>query len=219
MPATTQRRRPTRLPPTPTEQTYGPLQAGFTHFSRELFANALPHCLITLRANGRAAGYFARDRFAALDGEARTDEIAMNAQLFRVRPARETASTLVHEMAHLWQAHFGKPPRKGYHDRQWATKMIEVGLMPSDTGAPGGRNVGYRMTHYILDDGAFAASFARFAATGQTLSWGDAAQLGAMQPPRQTRVKFVCPACGDACWGKETLDLSCNGCRRRLVLA
>src|SRR5689334_17792613 len=29
------------------------------------------------------------------------------------------------------------PPREGYHDRQWAAKMKEVGLQPTDTGKPG----------------------------------------------------------------------------------
>ncbi len=33
--------------------------------------------------------------------------------------------------------------------------MERVGLMPSDTGQPGGRKVGQSMTHYIITGGAF----------------------------------------------------------------
>jgi hypothetical protein len=204
---------------TPTDQTYGPLQSAFVHFNRELFGGSLPHCLITLQRKANTKGYYSRERFAAIDGDERTDEIAMNPQHFRIRPARDTASTLVHEMAHLWQFHHGTPRRAGYHDKQWAAKMTEIGLMPSTTGAPGGKTTGYRVTHYILDDGAFAASYRRFEATGQTLGWGDAAELGQEQKPRQTRMKFVCPTCGDAAWGKASLDLTCNPCGVRLELA
>jgi Zn-dependent peptidase ImmA (M78 family) len=31
--------------------------------------------------------------------------------------------TLAHEMAHVWQKTHGTPPRRFYHDRQWAAKM------------------------------------------------------------------------------------------------
>jgi hypothetical protein len=43
-------------------------------------------------------------------------------------------STLVHEMVHVWQETYGNPSRRGYHNRQWAEKMREVGLQPSSTG-------------------------------------------------------------------------------------
>ncbi len=33
--------------------------------------------------------------------------------------------------------------------------MERVGLMPSDTGEPGGRKVGQSMTHYIIAGGPF----------------------------------------------------------------
>ena len=46
----------------------------------------------------------------------------------------------MHEMAHLEQHHFGKPSRAGYHNKQWAGMMKAVGLIRSDTGAPGGQN-------------------------------------------------------------------------------
>ena len=37
-------------------------------------------------------------------------------------------------MTHHWQQCFGSPSRNGYHNMQWARKMVEVGLMPSATG-------------------------------------------------------------------------------------
>jgi hypothetical protein len=37
--------------------------------------------------------------------------------------------------------------------------MERIGLMPSATGAPGGRRTGQRMTHYIIRGGLFDRAF------------------------------------------------------------
>ena len=57
----------------------------------------------------------------------------------------QTYRTLVHEMVHLEQQHFGEPSRNGYHNRQWAEWMQRIGLHPSDTGAVGGKRTGQRV--------------------------------------------------------------------------
>lgn len=79
----------------------------------------------------------------------------MNPVYFSIRTIKATLSTLVHEMVHQWQFHFGEHGRRGYHNKQWAARMERVGLMPSDTGEPGGRKVGQSMTHYIIAGGLF----------------------------------------------------------------
>ena len=52
--------------------------------------------------------------------------------------AKALLCNLAHEMCHVWQQTRAKAPRRGYHDRQWAGKMREVGLQPSSTGEEGG---------------------------------------------------------------------------------
>ena len=52
-------------------------------------------------------------------------------------------------MVHLWQHHRGTPGRGRYHNQEWAEKMIEIGLMPTDTGKPGGRITGDHMADPI----------------------------------------------------------------------
>ena len=99
-----------------------------THFNRELFGGLLCDCMITLpRRNRRTLGYFWAQRFVEIGGTDRTDEIALNPQHFLHQPMRETLSTLVHEMVHLWQQHHGKSGRGRYHNREWAEKMKQVG--------------------------------------------------------------------------------------------
>src|SRR5687768_8942428 len=118
----------------PTIRTYTGLTLAYKFFNKRLFAGELPPCLITMQRKNKTYGYFAGRRFGTRDGKEITDEIALNPTHFRARSTEQGLSTLVHEMAHLWQHHHGTPSRLGYHNRQWAAKMKEVGLMPTDTG-------------------------------------------------------------------------------------
>ena len=138
-----------------TQSKYAGLQKAYDVFNRELFNKELPQCLITLQRKSRALGYFSPERFAARNSEGTAHELAMNPDYFG-RTDTETLSTLAHEMAHVWQQALGTPPRRCYHDRQWAAKMREIGLQPSDTAEPGGAETGQRMSHYIVEGGKFA---------------------------------------------------------------
>src|SRR5947209_20129451 len=103
----------------PTTQTYTSLTSAYEFFNRELFGGTLPPCLITMQRHKGAYGYFSGERFAnTSDPTDITDEIALNPSHFATRKPEEVLSTLVHEMVHLWQYHFGKRPSSGYHDKQ-----------------------------------------------------------------------------------------------------
>jgi hypothetical protein len=138
----------------PTERTYHELKLAYDTFNARLFEGRLPTCLITLQREKRTCGYFSSKRFGTRQGET-TDEIALNPEFFAVTPLIETLQTIVHEMVHLWQAHFGKPGRGRYHNAEWANKMEAVGLMPSSTGQPGGKRVGDCMADYAIAGGKF----------------------------------------------------------------
>jgi predicted SprT family Zn-dependent metalloprotease len=214
--------------PTPSAQMYVPLLEAFNHFNDELFGGALPDCLVTIRAKGRTQGFYHAKRFAALRDKAVTDEIAMNPAFFPARPLRDIASTFVHEMAHHWQEHRGRPPRNGYHDREWAAKMRSIGLMPSDTEAVGGRQTGYHMSHYIIEGGAFALSFERLEACGWQIGWGDAVTVtgaptgeggGAVESPKPKRERYVCSGCGAKMYGPSSVgDLIHVHCGGRMAM-
>lgn len=158
---------------TPTNETYSGLEAAFDHFSKELFGGSAPPCLITLQRQKRTCGYFSFARFFDPVRNIRVDEIALNPHYFASSPITEVLQTVVHEMVHQWQAHFGTPSRACYHNREWADKMKSVGLMPSHTGYPGGKQTGQQMNDYPIDDGPFLASVERLLATGFTVHWLD----------------------------------------------
>lgn len=139
----------------PTPQTYAELQLAFDHFNERLFDSKLPACLLTLQREKRTHGYFSAERFVHRDGKTYTDEIALNPSFFSIVPPLEVMQTIVHEMVHAWQFHFGEPSRRTYHNTEWADKMEAIGLMPSDTGEPGGKRTGEKMADYSLPGGRF----------------------------------------------------------------
>ena len=199
--------------PTPSEQTYIFLLAAFTHFNSRLFASALPDCLITLQRQANTYGYFSPGQFAAIGSDARADEIALNPAHFRVHTPKDVCSTLVHEMVHLWQAHFGKPSRSGYHNHQWAAAMRRVGLEPSSAD---GKGTGYRVSHIIVEGDPFDLSYQAFEATGEALRWGDAFACG-NEARKAKRETFICPNCDQKVLGVPKTKVRCGWCDLPMV--
>jgi len=156
----------------PTQVAYTELETAYDFFNTQLFNGELPGALLTLQRDKRSYGYFASERFANGNGE-RSDEIAMNPLFFAVIPAVEIMQTLAHEMVHQWQFHFGTPGRRGYHNLEWAAKMEEVGLMPSDTGEPGGKKVGEKMADYVISGGKFETAYCELVGTQFAITWKD----------------------------------------------
>ncbi len=195
---------------TPTNQSYSELQTAFDFFNERLFGGMLPPCLITLQRKNRSYGYFSHRRFSTNDQAQVTDEIAMNPTHFWERPLLEVLSTLGHEMVHAQQYHFGQPSRGGYHNRQWADWMEQIGLMPSDTGEPGGKRTGQHMTHYIITGGAFEQAAKELLATGLQITWGDGHR---QQTGSGRRGRFICPRCGLRAQAKPSARLDCGTCQ------
>lgn len=205
----------------PTHRTYTSLDAAYDHFNRELFAGKLPGCLITMQRHKGAYGYFSGNRFASLDNpEEVTDEIALNPATFGTRTPTRILSTLVHEMVHLWQHHKGKPSRNGYHNKEWAAKMREVGLIPTDTGEPGGKETGQKVTHIIEEGGRFAKACTAFLVKKGSILYQDRAGEGEAAVTRKkkaaSKTKFTCPACGLNAWAKPDAHLTCTDCSEEM---
>ena len=139
-------------------------------------------------------------------------EVALNPDGFTGQPDEEILSTLAHEMAHVWQQAYGKPPARGYHNRQWAAEMTEIGLHPSTTGQPGGKETGQHMSHYIIPEGPYAKAYAKLKATGFHLHWESAPQRAKAKVKNASKTKFSCPECGQNAWAKPGAMLICGSC-------
>jgi predicted SprT family Zn-dependent metalloprotease len=206
----------------PTRRTYTSLDAAYDCFNRELFGGQLPPCLITMQRHKGAYGYFSGERFASvgLPTQEVTDEIALNPAHFADRTPAETLSTLVHEMCHLWQHHFGKPSRASYHNREWAAKMHEVGLIPTDSGQPGGKDTGQSVTHCIERGGRFDEVCTAWLHTSAPILYHDLAGDGEAARVRKkkaaSKTKYTCPACELNAWAKPGVHLICGDCGEEL---
>jgi predicted SprT family Zn-dependent metalloprotease len=193
---------------------YKTLDDAYKFFNKKLFGGKLPDCLITIHhQGGRTLGFYSKDRFRVRGQKQTLDEIAMNPDRFLDRRDAEILSTLVHEMAHLWQWHLGNPARHGYHDREWAAEMERIGLMPSNTGAPGGKRTGQQMTHFIIKGGAFAVACSHFLD-------GAKIRFGAVPVPAGKRsvskIKYSCGECGLNAWAKPDVHLICGNCEETM---
>jgi hypothetical protein len=154
---------------TPAE--YGAFQEAYDYFNTVLFDELLPEVLVTLQRQAKSRGYFSPLRFKGRQEEAAVHELALNPDCFPERTDEEICSTLVHEMTHIWQQTCGRAPRKAYHVQQWADKMKEIGLHPSTTGKPGGRETGQSITHFIVQGGRYSRAFMELQVTGFQLHW------------------------------------------------
>lgn len=157
----------------PTDEFYGFMEAAFAHFNNELFDGKLPKCLITVQREKNTMGYFSPDRWSNRNGK-KAHEIAINPSYFANHKVIEIFQTLVHEQCHLWQCVYGKQhSRAGYHNKEWADKMEDIGLIPSDSGEAGGKKTGQKMSDYPLEDGLFVNASKRFIESGFSLEWTD----------------------------------------------
>jgi hypothetical protein len=197
---------------------YVTLSAAFDFFNRRLFAGGLPPALITMQRHKGARGYYSAKRFEGRCGGGRAaDEVALNPAAFAGRTDLQILSTLVHEMAHHWQQHFGDPGRGRYHNREWAARMETLGLMPSDTGEPGGRKVGQQVTHYVVAGGPFERACGELLAGGVRVEWQSVeAESAAARRSRLSKTKYTCPGCGLNAWAKPGVHLVCGECEERM---
>lgn len=227
----------------PTDKNYGVWRQTYDYFNVGLFKGLLPGCLITFQRQRCAYGFHVNSRFEAPDNEAKIDEIALNPSCFDIVDVRYVLSILVHEMAHQYQWHFGKPGRRGYHNKGWARLMIEIGLVPTDTGQAGGKATGRRVGHYIREGGPFDRLCAELLNSGfvipfkETNFWEVAGiplnpddpemkeliELQKREADEQrkkkaaSKTRYTCPNCDPLIhiWGKRGLHVVCGVCNTR----
>lgn len=157
----------------PTSKMYAEIQTAFDHFNNALFDGKLPSCIVTLQRKNRTPAYFTFERFIDKETKKNIDEIALNPSYFAMQGIKDTMRNLVHQLAHCWQHHYGTPGRARYHNAEWGDRMEQIGLMPSETGRPGGSRVGDSMSEWVVEDGLFDKAFNELMTKQFTMRWLD----------------------------------------------
>jgi hypothetical protein len=184
------------------ESEYANVQVLFDWLNSRLFDGRLPQSLLLLYHHEHELGRFVVRRSRGKGGiPSERYEISLNVDLHK-RGERDLASTLLHEMVHLETHLAGKVESRRCHSKGWAERMVRVGLCPTHTGRPGGRQTGQSMTHLIVEGGAFDKAWKALVATGWRLRGS---------PPAGAR-RFVCARCGQAATGEPRARLMCGAC-------
>lgn len=199
---------------------YKNLDDAYTFFNKELFGNLLPDCLLTLHRKGKVGGYYWHEKYEGREENKgkRVSELALNPDYFKDQSDLEILAILVHEMVHNQQSYLGSPPRKGYHNWEFANLMEDAGLMTSSNGEPDGKRVGQSMSHYIIEDGKFEKVAKAFLLSGNKFYWNSIVESKEAKERKKTREKFTCPACMLSAMAKKTAKLICGECEIKMVI-
>lgn len=199
------------------------LYDAYDYFNRTLFSNLLPAPCITFELKSESInGTFYPERFHPIEGDEAelknkaTDGISLNPAKF-TRTEMAVFSTLVHEMVHQWEEHYGDPPKSVYHNKSWAEKMKQIGLHPSSTGEPGGKETGRKMAHYIIPNGEFEIAAKEYlATTGFKIDW---VAILPLKPKKKTsrKVAYRCECDRPVYANTDDVKMTCNDCGKEFV--
>ena len=219
--------------PNPSTDAYGALIYAFDYFNQRLFNGTLPPCIITMPwGRKRYRGFFCGKNWIKTNQSETCDEIAMNPLYFLGSTTEEVLSTLVHEMVHLQQHHFGKPGKGAYHNKEWGRMMRQIGLNPSSSGKPGGAEIGRAVSHFIEEGGPFQLVCKELLDSGFFIPWQMTTPSGAddadgsngddndiTKKKRASKTKYSCPnpKCDLNAWAKPDAPLVCGNCRQDLI--
>lgn len=228
----------------PTEEQFQAFNNIFTYMNAELFENTLPHCLLNFsRDSLKVAGFFAKKRW--FKNKEYIHEISLNPKNLILLEPIDVVQTIVHEMVHLWQYEFGTPSKRTYHNSEWAEKMESIGLMPSNTGKPGGKKTGEKMDDYIVPGGMFEKAYDSMPGN-YSIPWKCIEALSHVkslhlegekinelnmikenlpeimkseikETSNKNKIKYSCTLCGVNVWGKAGLNIICGECNNKLI--
>lgn len=221
----------------PTTSQFEAFEDAYDYFNERLFENQLPPVILNLSRKSKAMGFVAPFRWRRAEdelGKGSIHELSLNPEILSMSLV-DVYSTLVHEQCHIWQYTHGKPSRNGYHNKEWASQMLWVGLIPSHTGKIGGNMTGQNMSDYPEKDGKFLKALEEmpdeyklpftsvegdYRANRMALMGGLEAGVSisgsidgqeAPPKPKTSKNKYSCP-CGNNVWGKLELHIICGDC-------
>ena len=196
---------------------YKTLDDTFDYFNQQFFAGKLPKCLLTINRKNKSIGYYHAEQFNHKTDKKVIDEISLNTDYF-TRPDKQTLSTLLHEMTHCWQFHYGAhKSNNGYHNKEWANKMQSIGLMPSNTGEPGGKKTGKQMTHYIVENESYDNVITTYLKTNIIEWFTQKNKSQAKKRSNKSKTKYTCQSCGLNVWAKPSIKVLCFDCQKLLT--
>lgn len=201
------------------------LTEAYEVFNEKLFNKELPPCVVTLGKKAGALGVFMPSRWrmksefgtetdSKLLVETAEDapELRMVPSYFKSRSTKEILSTLLHEMVHWWRASLcEKKKTKRHHDKHWAAKMEELGLMPYNINNPE-KKTGHKCSHTIMEGGIFNDVATSLIEKGLEIRYYFAERSSSTVRQYTKKIKYTCPVCESVVRGVPGLSIKCVEC-------
>ena len=141
---------------TPAE--YRAFQDAYDFFNAQLFAGSLPDVLDDVAAPRRRPEATFRRSVSPAAVE-QTDGARTGDEPGQLSPGAATRK-YYRPSRMKWRMSGSRPTARrraaAIMTGEWAAKMKEIGLQPSTTGEPGGKETGQSVTHYIIPGGEYA---------------------------------------------------------------
>jgi len=96
--------------------------------------------------------------------------------------------------------------------------MRQVGLIPSETGKPGGKETGQAVLDYIEEGGRFQRVCQQMLATGFVIPWHTIVEdHETAHKKRASKTRYTCSSCGLNAWAKPDVRILCVECQYELA--
>ena len=198
------------------------LMDAYDVYNKAFFDNKLTDCIITLGKKANAFGVYMPNRWIEKNPKKTINPLVENVDIapeirmvpttFKNRTTKEILSTLAHEQVHHWRATLcEKPKRKRGHDKYWAQKMEEIGLMPYNIKNPE-KKTGYQCSHNIIPGGLFDQITNELITNGLEIKYYFNDKSTKKYKPRIKKVKYICNDCETEIFGTMGLSIQCNEC-------
>ena len=187
------------------QKAYG---KAFDHLNKRLFKGALSTPMLVLSRNKNlTTGVFNPEKWIDDTGN-QLHEIILSAGITNLK---DFYMAMVHQMLHQWQNDHGAPSENGYHNKEWTSKAVEIGLKV--------KGYGYKIDTIVKRNGAFDKALKSMPE--------DASFPLIVEKKRPTkkeklstsgkRVKYECPECLSRVWGKAGINIQCIDCLQRFI--
>ena len=96
--------------------------------------------------------------------------------------------------------------------------MREIGLIPTDTGKPEGKETGQSVSHLIAEDGLYARAAAKLLGEHPAILYQDRSVDDAIRKKKAaSKTKYTCTVCGLNAWAKPNVQLICGSCQEIML--
>lgn len=205
----------------------GYLNKLFDLLNERFFDNELIRPTITIQSTPRAYGHFTLrgDTWKSITGD--SFEINIGAGTLS-RPIELTATTLYHEMIHLFCANHNLKDTSNnyvYHNSTFKREAESHGGATVEKD-PSGRygwtitKPSEQMLDFILENSLTDILITRNEYTGFSIAGGNSHNNGGLlptSPKKSSSRKYICPCCGNSVRATKVVNIACRDCDEEMT--